>query len=157
LRIADCGLNVNSQFARTLHPARCTPHLHPVLLHQPPVCLHQHPVRDEHRGEPARHGQLGPDDGAVAEAEEQDAEHGQRRPLAAIGQPLASQLEHGDQQAAGDDPPDRRHQQRRNRLERDADPEIRRPPNQADGDPAKIRPGIVVGVRLCDRADSVTG
>jgi hypothetical protein len=43
---------------------------------------------------------FGPHNRAVAETEEQDAEHGQRRPLAALGHALAAQLEGGNQQAA---------------------------------------------------------
>jgi len=42
--------------------------------------------------------------------------------------PLAAQFERSDEQAAGDDPSDGGHEQRWNRLERDADPRYVVPP-----------------------------
>ncbi len=53
-------------------------------------------------------------------------------------QPLAAQREDRNQQAAGHNPSDRGHEQRRDRFKGDADREICRAPDQAHGDPGPV-------------------
>src|SRR6267378_6594430 len=56
---------------------------------------------------------------------------------------LAARGEQGDQQEAGHGEPKATEQRRWNGLERDADAEVRRAPQQADGEPREVRGALV--------------
>ena len=104
--------------------------------------LHRHhPERrrgQDDRREPARHVLLGPDDHAIAKPNHQHAEKHQPRPLADAGQWRSARAQgRGDEQPRGG-PADATHQHRWDSLERDANPEVGRSPD--DRRPPSTRP-----------------
>src|SRR5262245_19785117 len=102
----------------------------------------RHPEWDagnEHGRQAAGYCLFGPYDAAVPEAHHEHAQDGERRPVAAGAKPFAARHPHDQQQNASRQPSKRCHQDRRHRLERDADREVRRSPDEAYDDPGDVR------------------
>ena len=89
--------------------------------------------RDEQRGHSARHPLLRPDHREIADADEQDADDHRMHPDARRrAEAFARAWLRSPQHEAGDGEAKSGHQQRRHRLDGDADGEIRRSPDEAD-------------------------
>src|SRR6185436_14085484 len=100
-----------------------------------------HPERhggDEDRGQAARQRLFRPDDAAVSKPDEKHAEHRQRPPMRGRRDDLPADFEYREDHRAGNRPPESRHEERRNRLNSDANGEVSRPPQEAHGHPGKI-------------------
>jgi hypothetical protein len=97
---------------------------------------HRHPDgdgRDDERGDSGRHALLRPRDQAVASEQHQRADDRGGDPLAPLRRGGAAQSQPSVQQQAGRQVARARQQERRNRLDADADPEVRRAPEHVDG------------------------
>jgi hypothetical protein len=69
-------------------------------------------------------------DHRVAADEQEDADDGRGEPVPA--RRLLARAKHGEQDRARDQEAERRHQERRQRLDRDLHPEVGRTPDQVD-------------------------
>ena len=98
----------------------------------------RHPQRnggdDQRRGAGVQR-LLGPADGGVADDEHRRRDQERRQPLARgrAVRALTASDRPGVQQAAGDEEASRRHQEGRNRPDREIDPEVGRAPDDVDG------------------------
>ena len=95
-----------------------------------------HPDRhagDDQGRQPRRHALLGPAHQAVAAEEHQRADRRGGTPVAALRRRSAPQAQPAEEQDAGRQVPQPRHQEGRNRLDAEADREVRRAPEDVDG------------------------
>ena len=93
---------------------------------------------DHDRRDAARHPLLRPDDAAIAEANHQEPEQRQAAPVRTCRQPLTAHAKDRGEHRAGDDVADAADEAGRNRLERDADPEIGGAPDEAHREPRQV-------------------